>query len=109
MLRLFAGTALSFLLSTAAFALTLEEAKGRGLVGEANSGYLGFVVSSPDAETRQLVEDVNRRRKDKFSETARRNNLQLQQVEYRFYQRAVEETAAGNYVQDAAGNWVVKK
>ena len=52
------AVALVFLLSSApAFAISLDEAKATGLVGESRNGYLG-VVSTGNAEAARLVELV---------------------------------------------------
>lgn len=107
MKRLILGLCL-ILLGIPAFAQTLHEAKAAGLIGERNDGYLGYVVTPPSDDIKALVEDVNKRRKAKFSETAKNNDLETQQVAFRFYQRAVEETEPGHYYQDALGNWVKK-
>ncbi|MEE8060143.1 MAG: YdbL family protein [Pseudomonadales bacterium] len=88
-----------------AFALSLKEAKAQGLVGERNDGYVDYVVSPANAETKTLVKEVNNKRKAKFEATAKNNNLKVEQVATRFYQRAASQTAAGNYYQNAAGQW----
>ena len=46
-----------------AFALSLNEAKAEGLVGEKIDGFVGIVVADPSAEVRELVEQVNRQRR----------------------------------------------
>ena len=99
---------LALLGSNSAFALTLQEAKAAGLVGERNDGYLGYVAESPSEEVKALVESVNDKRRAKFSETAKKNNIRTEQVANRFYQRAVKETDSGEYYQNATGGWVEK-
>ncbi len=96
------------LLGFQAFAQDLHQAKAAGLVGERNDGYLGYVATPPSEEIKALVKEVNNKRREKFSATAQNNNLQTEQVAFRFYQRAVEETEPGNYYQDQVGNWVKK-
>ncbi len=108
MKRILIGLCLMLLGTNAAFALTLQEAKARGLVGERSDGYVGYVVTPPGAEVKLVVKDVNNKRKAKFADTAKRNNLKTAQVAHRFYQRAVEATASGHYYQDAGGAWVKK-
>ena len=93
------------LLAAGAWAIDLQQAKSRGLVGEANSGYLGYVKTPPAADVRALVEDVNRQRRQMFADTAKANNLGVEQVALRFYQRAAQATASGHYYQDAGGQW----
>lgn len=92
-----------------AFALTLKEAKQQGLVGERNDGYIGYVVSPASAQVKALVKGVNNKRKAKFTDTAAKNNIKTEQVANRFYQRAITQTQAGHYYQNAGGKWVKKK
>ncbi len=108
MKRILVGLCLMLLGTNAAFALTLQEAKARGLVGERSDGYVGYVVTPPGAEVKLVVKDVNNKRRAKFADTAKRNNLRTEQVANRFYQRAVKATASGHYYQDAGGAWVKK-
>ena len=96
------------LLGSQAFAQNLHEAKAAGLVGERNDGYLGYVVTPPSDQVKALVKDVNNKRKAKFTQTARNNNITTEQVAFRFYQLAVKETEPGHYYQDASGKWVRK-
>ncbi len=91
-----------------AWAIDLKSAKTQGLIGERNDGYIGYVTSSPSAELTALVKDVNNKRKAKFTDSANKNNLTVEQVAQRFYERAVAATASGHYYQDASGNWVKK-
>lgn len=99
---------LMFLGTSAAFALSLQEAKEQGLVGERSDGYVGYVVTPPGAGVEAVVKEVNNKRRNKFSETAKKNNLKTEQVAQRFYQRAVKATARGHYYQDPTGAWVRK-
>lgn len=91
-----------------AWAIDIDDAKARGLVGEANTGYLAPVKQPASAEVRALVQEVNTKRKDEFERTAKRTGANLQQVAFRFYELAVQRTAPGNYYQDQGGRWVKK-
>ena len=97
------------LLGMQAFGQDLHEAKAACLVVERNDGYLGYVVPPPSDEVKILVKEVNNKRKAKFAQTARNNNLKTEQVAFRFYQLAVEETKPGHFYQDKAGKWIKKK
>ena len=108
MKQLLIGLALIVLGANSAFAISLHEAKNTGLIGERNDGYVGYVVTPPSAEVKLVVKDVNNKRRAKFSQSAQSNNLQVEQVANRFYQRAVTATSSGNYYQDAGGEWVKK-
>jgi uncharacterized protein YdbL (DUF1318 family) len=102
------GFALMLLGTNVAFALSLQEAKSGGLVGERNDGYLGYVVTPPRDDVKAVVKQVNNKRRAKFSESAKNNNLKTEQVANRFYQRALQATEKGNYYQNASGTWVKK-
>ena len=108
MKQLIMGICLMLLGSNIAFALSLQEAKSSGLVGERNDGYVGYVVTPPANDVKTVVKEVNNKRKAKFTHSAESNNLKTEQVAYRFYQRALQATAKGNYYQDASGAWVKK-
>jgi uncharacterized protein YdbL (DUF1318 family) len=106
--RILLGLCLMLLGANAAFALSLREAKASGLVGERSDGYVGYVITPASADVKAVVKNVNNKRKARFADTAKRNNLETDQVAQRFYQRAIEATASGNYYQDATGAWVKK-
>jgi uncharacterized protein YdbL (DUF1318 family) len=108
MKQMLIGLALLVLGASSAFAISLHEAKSSGLVGERNDGYVGYVVTPPSAEVKAVVKDVNNKRKAKFSQSAKSNNVQIDQVSNRFYQRAISATKPGQYYQDASGTWVKK-
>ena len=91
-----------------AWAIDISSAKEQGLVGEANTGYLAAVKTPASAEVNALIAEVNAKRKAEFEATAQKTGTTLLQVANRFYELAIERTAAGNYYQDAAGNWKKK-
>jgi uncharacterized protein YdbL (DUF1318 family) len=93
---------------SAAVAMTLEEAKSAGFIGEQRDGYLGLVVDNAPAAVVALVEDVNRQRRERYQQIARENNIAVSDVAQLAYARAVEATRSGHLVQDANGRWVRK-
>ena len=92
------------LCALSAFALTLQEAKGEGLVGEQANGYLG-IVGSATPEVRALVEDINGKRRNAYQNIADKNNTQRDAVEQLAGQKAIKKTARGNYVKQPSGEW----
>ena len=90
------------------FALTLQEAKSDGLVGELRSGYLGLVVESAPADVVAMVRDVNNQRRDLYRQIAQQNGITVEQVATLAFGKAAEATPAGQYLQDASGAWVKK-
>lgn len=105
-LILFLCLGLSLLFATSAFALSLDEAKASGLVGETQSGYLGAVKPSPEVQA--LVSDINQKRKDKYAEIAKKNGSPVAAVEALAAKKAIQETPAGYYVQTPSGQWEKK-
>lgn len=98
----------AMLVIPAAFAITLQEAKGQGLIGEQRDGYVGFVVSNVPAEVTELVRQVNAERRQRYQQIAQQNGISLDQVQALAYQQAVDATQSGHYLQNASGDWVRK-
>jgi uncharacterized protein YdbL (DUF1318 family) len=88
------------------FALTLEEAKSKGLVGEKSNGYLG-AVNAGAADVQTLVNDVNQKRRQAYEEIAKRNGTQLSAVETLAGEKAIQNTKPGNLIE-GPGGWTKK-
>lgn len=104
MKKIFAAIGLMLILQNA-WAIDIRSAKVQGLVGEANTGYIAAVQSPASAEVRALIAEVNSKRKASFANTAQKTGTTVTQVANRFYEIAVQKTAAGEYYQDAGGRW----
>lgn len=98
----------ALLLPLAASAVTLDEAKGSGLVGETWKGYLAAVEASPSAEVEQLVDEVNAKRRTEYERIAKKNGIKVEDVEKVAGKKAIEKTAAGQLVKDESGAWQTK-
>ncbi|MDU0356406.1 YdbL family protein [Paraglaciecola aquimarina] len=96
---------IAFLFSSIVFALELDEAKQKGLVGEKDNGYLGVVVAQNDAQS--LVTEINEKRKEVYKKLASKNGITLQQVEKLAAQKAYQKTSPGHYLW-TNGQWVKK-
>lgn len=96
------------LISSTAFAATLQEAKEDGIIGERRDGYVGFVISGASAEVQAMVQDVNRQRRELYQQIAQQNKISVEQVSALAYEKAVEATQSGHYLQDPSGAWVKK-
>jgi len=88
------------------FALSLEEAKSQGLVGERSNGYLGL-VDPGNRDAQALAADINKKRHQAYQGIARRDGAKLSTVETLAGEKAIEKTKPGNYVEGPAG-WVKK-
>lgn len=93
--------------ASAAFAISLEDAKREGLVGEDAGGYLA-AVSSPSKDVRDLVRDVNEKRSQEYQRIAESNDIAITDVEQLAGRKAIEKTAAGQYIRLPGGNWQKK-
>lgn len=88
------------------YALTLEEAKAKGLVGEKVNGYLGLVVPG-NADAQALVREINQKRRQAYEEIASRDGANLSAVEALAGEKAIQKTKPGNFVEGPDG-WMKK-
>jgi len=102
-------SACALLISAMAFsawAISLSDAKQQGLVGEMPNGYLGMVVDN--AEAKNLVASVNKKRKSIYIKLARKNKITMQQVTVLAGKKSLAKTQSGHLIKNAAGQWVKK-
>ncbi|HEX6726781.1 MAG TPA: YdbL family protein [Nitrospira sp.] len=92
--------------ASSAFALSLDEAKANGLVGEKPNGYLGAVNPS-NAEAQALIKDVNQKRRQAYEDIAKRNGTNVQAVQTLAGEKAIQNTKPGNFVE-GPGGWSKK-
>lgn len=97
-------------MSFSAWAVTLEQAKQQGLVGEMSNGYLGVVLTNTNSNTdvASLVASVNKKRKTIYLALARKNNLTMQQVTVLAGEKTIKKTLSGHLIKNALGQWVKK-
>lgn len=94
------------LLTPSVWALTLEEARMQGRVGETLNGYL--VALKNDAETQKLVLEINLARRASYQQLADSNHLPVDEVAKMAGQKLVERARPGEYVQGINGKWMRK-
>lgn len=94
------------LMSSSAWALTLDEARTQGRVGETFNGYL--VALKKDAETQALVSEINNARAASYHQLAKKNNVPVADVAKLAGQKLVERAKPGEYVQGINGKWLQK-
>lgn len=100
--------AFCLLILPTAYGLSLQEAKEDGIIGERRDGYIGFVVANASTEVQTMVRDVNQQRRDRYQQIAEQNSISIEQVSALAYEKALEATQNGHYIQDASGAWVKK-
>lgn len=94
------------MLTSPAFALTLEEARQQGRVGETLSGYLAPIAQ--DSETLTLVKDINAARAESYQQVADSNHLPVDDVAKMAGEKLVARARPGEYVRGINGQWLKK-
>ena len=89
----------------AAFADSLDARKARGEVGEQLDGYVGIAIENPSPELRALVDDINRRRLERYQSIAAQRKIDTTQVAARAGEKLVERTLPGHLVRDEQNRW----
>ncbi|ELN2737244.1 YdbL family protein [Pluralibacter gergoviae] len=98
--------ALLALVCQSAQALTLEQARAEGRVGETLSGYLAPVAQ--DADTQALVARINAARSASYQQLASQNNVSVNEVAKMAGQKLVARAQPGEYVRGLNGQWLKK-
>ncbi|EMD1655870.1 YdbL family protein [Pluralibacter gergoviae] len=98
--------ALLALVCQSAQALTLEQARAEGRVGETLSGYLAPVAQ--DADTQALVARINAARSASYQQLASQNNVPVNEVAKMAGQKLVARAQPGEYVRGMNGQWLKK-
>ena len=88
--------------------MSLADAKREGLVGEQNDGYLGVVDSGSSSAVSSLVRSVNSKRRAEYERIAKSNEISRADVEALAGQKALQKTAAGNYIKRQGQGWQKK-
>ncbi|WP_416412431.1 YdbL family protein [Pantoea sp. App145] len=97
---------LALLLAPSAWALTLDQARQQGRVGETLSGYIA--ARQQDSETLALVKRINDGRNQQYQRVAQQNNLTTGEVARIAGEKLVNRAGSGEYVQGINGQWLQK-
>lgn len=92
-------------MSSPADALTLDEARAQGLIGEQPNGYLGLVPGQSNAQASTLVEQINAKRRAAYQSVADSNGTSLSSVEALAGRKLIGRLQAGQWFQDPGGQW----
>jgi uncharacterized protein YdbL (DUF1318 family) len=90
-----------------AWALSLDQAKAEGYLGERADGLLGAVGSQVPAEAAALMRDINAQRLAKYRDIAKQNGTSVQAVQSIAGQKLIAKTPGGQYV-NTGGGWTRK-
>jgi len=91
-----------------AWAEDIDDAKAAGWIGERPDGLLGVVNPAAPTDVKQLVTDVNAKRKTKYAEIAKQNGTAIDAVAALAGAKLIERTPAGQYVMGTDGRWKKK-
>jgi uncharacterized protein len=94
------------LVSQSVLALTLDQARAQGRVGETLTGYLA--PRDRDQETLALVKKINDARSESYQQLADSNNLPVDEVAKMAGQKLVARAQPGEYVKGLNGKWLKK-
>lgn len=97
---------LALLLVPSAWALTLDEARQQGRVGETLSGFIA--ARQQDDETLALVKRINEGRTQQYQRVAQQNNLTTSEVARIAGEKLVSRAGSGEYVRGINGQWLRK-
>lgn len=93
-------------LTAPAMALTLDEARTQGLIGERPDGLVGAVAASPSGEIKALVESVNAARLASYKDVAQKNGTPLDAVQLIAGEKQVQKAKENRwYVLGTDGAW----
>ena len=101
------------LVPMAAFALTLDEARQQGLIGEDSTGFVASVSPQPNAEVRALVDDVNAQRRVVYEKIAKDTSTPTDPVTADDVARLgagkiFDRAAPGTYLRASGQSWQKK-
>jgi len=97
---------LLFAFTSSAFALDLETALTKGLVGEVDDGYIA-IPPKVGNEAAGLVDEVNGKRLDVYKEIAEKNGISVEATGQRTFQKRYPDFPAGTWVK-IQGTWSQK-
>lgn len=101
-----AAAGLAALFPGPALALTLDEARSRGLVGELPNGYVAARRTGPGVS--ELVDSVNRQRRQHYRQIAQQTGVPVAAVEQQAGQALIERLPAGAWYMNMQNQWVQK-
>ena len=97
--------AASSLVAAPAFAGALDNAKNAGYVGERPDGYLGVVDSGAPASARQLVDDINTKRRAHYANIAKKTGSNVRDVGIVAGEKLIANASPGTFFMNSAGRW----
>jgi uncharacterized protein YdbL (DUF1318 family) len=95
-----------FGLTATASAITLDDARSQGFVGERADGLIGAVSGNPSTEVSTLVSQVNAARMNSYRQVADKDGAPVQAVQAIAGEKLLQMARQnGWYFMDTAGSW----
>jgi len=86
----------------------LDDARAQGLVGERFDGYLAVRDPATPASTRQMVEDINAKRRQVYGDVAARQGASVDAVGRIYAREIVQKVPPGTWILQENGQWMRK-
>ncbi|MEG3638210.1 YdbL family protein [Magnetococcus sp. PR-3] len=99
---------MAMMLATTLHASPLNDAKQAGYLGEKGDGYVGLVSNNAPSSIKQLMQEINLKRRAKYRQIAGKNGTSLRSVEGIVGQKLLDRTPRGTYMLSPSGSWVKK-
>ena len=97
---------LGLMAAVPAMAMSLDQARASGAVGEKLDGYVGIVKASPDASA--VAADVNTKRKAEYEKISKQNGQPVSIVGKVAAEQIINGLPSGSYFQAPNGSWIKK-
>lgn len=93
-------------LASPAWAITLDQARSQGLIGERPDGLIAAVSSNASAEVTTLISEVNSARLGSYRRLATQDSAPLQAVQAVAGEKLIDKARQnGWYTMDTSGGW----
>ena len=86
-------------------ALSLNDAKAQGLLGEQPNGYLGVVPGNANAQVSALIQKINKKRRAAYQSVANSNGTTVKSVEDVAGIKLLERVQSGQWFMDSQSKW----
>lgn len=96
-------TLMALLVALPAWALSLQEARSSGMVGEKLDGYVAALKNTPEVSS--LVTEVNARRKQEYARISSQNGQPVDVVAKLAAQEVINKLPKGSSYQSPDGGW----
>jgi uncharacterized protein YdbL (DUF1318 family) len=97
--------AIGFGATSPARALSLNDAKAQGLLGEQPNGYLGVVPGNVNAQVSALIQKINAKRRAAYQSVANSNGTTLKSVEGVAGIKLLGRVQPGQWFMGSQGKW----